>query len=792
MRMRIIDRYVIREIIPPFLIALLVFTFILIIPFIIELAEQMIAKGVEWTVLLQLMATLVPGVVALTIPMALLIGILVALGRLSADREVVVLMACGVSPYRLLQPILFLGVICWGVASWVMLEAMPNANQTFREISNKIVMDRAEGEVRPRVFFEDFPNLVLYVDEVPIGGGGWNNVLAADSRNPAEQVIYLAKHGRMVIDREAKTIQMVLDEGTRHRTNLTDPNGYEVAKFESTILSLDPETVFPRQGPARGDRELRVEELYAKAEEFKAQGQSPHNQVMEIHKKFSIPVACFVFALVGLALGASSRKDGKLAAFVLGIGVIFSYYVVMYGGEALAKGHWLPAWLAMWLPNFVLGAVGLGLLSARSRSAGAPIRITLPGWFTRRRAAAAAETATAETANVAGVATAGPSTTRYRRVVIVLKVPQFSLPGPRLLDVYLAKQYLRILGMTTVGMLGLFYISTFIDKSDKWFKGQTSFQMLAEFLFWSTPEWLTYILAIAVLLSALVTIGLLTKNSELIVMRACGISLYRTALPLVVFALIGSAVLVLMQERVLATANRNAARLNHIIRTGSPQTFGVMNRKWIVGRNGEVYHYQFYDPRKRELNSLSVFDFDEAGHTIRSRTFAARAVYAPVAGAPQWRLEQGWSRDFTAKSRSGEFAQFRERMLPLEAAEYFVTETREPDLMNFGQLRTYIGELRASGYNVLEHEVGLYRKTAFPFVTIVMTLIAVPFAVSTGKRGAMYGIGIGIVLALVYWVMISIFAAFGVGGLLDPMLAAWAPNLIFGAAAAFLLLTVRT
>ena len=786
MRMRILDRYVIREIIPPFLIALLVFTFILIIPFIIELAEQMIAKGVPWATLLQLMGTLLPGVAALTIPMALLIGILVAMGRLSADREVVVMMACGVSPYRLLQPVLFLGVICWGVASWVMLEAMPNANQTFREISNQIVMDRAEGEVRPRVFFEDFPNLVLYVNEVPIGGTGWNDVLAADSRDPAQQVIFLAKRGRMVIDRNARTIQMVLEDGTRHRTDLNNPNNYEVARFQSTILTLDPESVFPRRGPARGDRELSIEELSAKAEEMRAQGLSPHNQVMEIHKKFSIPVACFVFALLGLALGASSRKDGKLAAFVLGIGVIFAYYVVMYGGEALAKGHWMPAWLAMWLPNFLLGFVGVVLLASRSRSAGSPIRLSLPRWLSRR--APAANAALPRT-------TAGPAA-RNGRVLIVFKVPQFSLPGPRLLDVYLAKQYFHILGMTTVGMLGLFYISTFVDLSDKWFKGQTSFGMLAQFLFWSTPEWLTYILALAVLLSSLVTIGLLTKNSELIVMRACGISLYRTALPLLLFAFAASAVLFAMEERVLATANRHADLLKHTIRTGSPQTFGVMNRKWMVGRNGEVYHYQFYDPLKRELNSLSVFNFEEAAHTIRSRVFAAKATYAPTAGPTgpitQWRLEQGWSREFGPRTQVQAFSQFADRTVALEAADYFVTETREPDLMNFGQLRTYIGELRASGYNVLEHEVGLHRKVAFPFVTVVMTLIAVPFAVSTGKRGAMYGVGIGIVLALVYWVMISIFAAFGIGGLLDPVLAAWAPNLLFGAAAAFLLLTVRT
>ena len=138
--------------------------------------------------------------------------------------------------------------------------------------------------------------------------------------------------------------------------------------------------------------------------------------------------------------------------------------------------------------------------------------------------------------------------------------------------------------MTIVGMLGLFYISTFIDLSDKLFKGQTTLGMIVEFLSWSTPQFLSYIIALAVLLSALVTIGLLTKNSELIVMRACGISLYRTALPLVVFALVASAILFGMEERVLATANRRADRLKHIIRTGSPQTFDVLNRKWIVGQ----------------------------------------------------------------------------------------------------------------------------------------------------------------------------------------------------------------
>jgi LPS export ABC transporter permease LptG len=320
--------------------------------------------------------------------------------------------------------------------------------------------------------------------------------------------------------------------------------------------------------------------------------------------------------------------------------------------------------------------------------------------------------------------------------------------------------------------------------------------MLLEFLFWSTPEYLTYIIAMAVLLAGLVTVGLLTKNSELVVMRACGISLYRTALPLLAFAFGASALLVGLEENVLATSNRRADQLNHIIRTGSPQTFGVLNRKWVVGRSGEVYHYQYYDPRTQQLHALSVFEFDPSTERLTRRLFVQKASYAPTMGSgepqPTWSLENGWERRFGAGNEVKGFHRFATSTARFEEADYFVTEAREPELMNFGQLRRYIAELRSSGYNVLEHEVGLHRKVAFPFVTLVMTLIAVPFAVSTGRRGAMYGIGVGIVLALIYWVMISIFAAFGASGVLDPMLAAWAPNLIFGAAALYLLLTVRT
>jgi LPS export ABC transporter permease LptF/LPS export ABC transporter permease LptG len=782
--MRIIDRYVIREILLPFAIALLVLTFVLIIPFIIEQAEQFIQKGVAWSTILQAMATLLPATLGLTIPMALLIAALIGLGRLASDREIVVLMACGVSPYRLLRPVMLFGCLAALATMYVTVEWIPNANQQYREIIARVVADRAEEQVRPRVFFEDFPNTVLYIRDIP-AGGGWQDVVAADTRNPAQPTLWVAKSGRMVVNRDAQTIHMVLNDGAQHTTKGADPAAYEIARFKEMTIALDPQAVFPRTGPARGDREKSIPELRQDIAMLAARNLPHHNQVIEIHKKFSIPVACLVFALLAVGLGVSNRREGKLASFVLGIGVIFVYYVIMFGAHAMAKGALLPAWSAMWIPNVLLGAAGIALLMSRSRGVGQTMRFTLPALPWQRRA---------DATTLGGDATTSSSPKTGRRgTVVVIRIPQFDLPRPNLLDLYVARTYVRMFFVCLGGIMGLFYISTFLDKSDKLFKGQVSLSMLLQFLWWETPQFLYYIIAIAVLLSAIITIGLLTKNSELVVMRACGISIYRTAVPLLLFAALASAVLFTFEERVLAFSNRRADYLNHIIKGGSPQTFDVVNRKWIVGKNGEIYHYQYFNPRERQLNVLSVFRFDPQTLALTERLYATEAVYRP--SGPQdsqpWIATGGWVRELSA-AQVTRYEPFSTRRVALEPAQYFQTEAPEPDRMNFAQLRRYIDELKTSGYTVMEHEVALQRKFAFPLVTLVMTLIAVPFAVTTGKRGAMYGIGVGIVLALVYWTAISVFAAFGASGLMPPGLAAWAPNLLFGATAAYLLLTVRT
>ncbi|HAK56376.1 MAG TPA: hypothetical protein DCP38_13005 [Acidobacteria bacterium] len=773
---RILDRYLVREIVPPFLLALLVFTFILMIPPLMDVAENLIAKGVAAPTILRIMLTLVPQSLGVTIPMAFLMGLLIGLGRLSADREAVALQACGVSLGTLLRPILAIGAVAAAATTYVLVVALPDANQAFRELTYSVIASRAQDEVKPRVFFEDFPNVVLYVRDAPPDSSEWTDVFLADTRNPAQPEIFVAERGRMLLDRDERRVAILLENGTRHAVTPELPEEYEVHEFDRMAMSLDPETVFPRVGPQRGYPELTIEELEAEAGRLEEAGLSPHGPIMWIHRKFSIPAACFVFALIGLAFGVSSRKDGKLASFVIGIGVIFAYYVCMYMAEAAAKGGLVSPHMAMWLPNVALGVPGLAFVVQRSfmarRRLSLPFRVPV-SWGVERQPVRSR--------------TAAPAGKGRNRVKVVVRLPHFWLPSLNLLDRYVLKHYLRIVGLAFVGMLGIFYIATFIDLSDKLFKGETTGRTLLEYFWFATPQYIYYVLPISALVATLVTIGLLTKSSELVVMKACGISLYRAAVPLVLFGVIWSGALFGLGETVLASANRRAEAIRHVIRGGSPQTFDVLNRKWIVAPDGAIYNYTYLDPRRQELHGFSIYQFEEAPWRLTRRTFVNKAVFSS-----DWSGEGVWVRSFRDELGLMPYQYIGDSPIRLQPLEFFVTERPDAERMSYRQLQEYIGQLQASGFSVVQLAVALQRKLSFPLVTVVMTLIAVPFAVMTGRGGPMYAIGVGLVLAITYWVAISVFGAVGAAGLLAPALAAWAPNILFSAGASYLLLTVRT
>jgi LPS export ABC transporter permease LptG/LPS export ABC transporter permease LptF len=797
--LKTIDRYVIREALPPFVLSLLIFTFILELPPVMEELEKLVAKGVPWHTAGYIILLLTPQALGLTIPMALLVGLLIGLGRMSTDREAVALLACGVSPYRLLRPVLVLAGVATAATMFVMIEAIPDSNQRYRVVVFDLISKKVESEVKPGVFYEEFADWALFPQqEAGPGQVGWKNLLVANSTKPEAIELILAKNGRIDLDASARTVQLVLYDGSTYSTG---ENGEaKTLRFvKEHIVKLNPQSIFPNLELPRGVTEKTIADLKkdiaeknrkaaAARTEEERRAFSTHNEIMAMHTKFSIPVACLVFALIALALGLTVARDGKLGGFVVGIGVIFSYYVAMFLAESMAKGHRIPAEWARWVPNILLGPFGIVALIWRAKHAEGRLPFGLklsmpsaPKWLRGRTEAAAG--AGAPQAIGAGEASAKPA---RRGVVVVIRVPRLHAPTPGIIDRYISRLYLRVAGLSFLALLGLFYISTFIDRSDKIFKGQASPATIGQLLFWLTPQFVYYVIPIAALLSALVTYGLLSRTSELTVMKACGISLYRTALSVVLLSLAFSGVLFMLEQRVMAAANRRAEALDAEIKGRQPRTLNLLNRRW-VRKNNVFYHYFAFDPERKEMIGLTTFALRPGTWDLDTQTFVRRASYR----GGTWEGENGWTQNFA--SNPPVWTRIAKTPLAgLEPPEYFAKEPPDAEFMHVTELRRYIRELEASGFNVTPLSVELQRKLAFPFVTLVMALLAIPFGVGAGRHGALYGIGLGIVIALSYWVLISAFVAIGRGGLLPPVLAGWAPNILVAGVAGYLFLRART
>ncbi len=797
--LRTIDRYVIREVIPPFLLSLLVFTFLLEIPPVMRQLETLVAKGVTWQVAGRIILTLIPQGLGVTIPMSLLTGLLIGLGRLSADREAVALLACGVSPYRLLRPVLLMAVLSAITTMYVMIKVIPDANQTFREITFDIVTKQVENDVRPRVFFEGFPGWVIYARDEPREGGGWKDVLVAKTSKPEAIDVFLAARGRVVLNREQRRVDLVLTDGMRYSAG--KPGETQTYRFPADLtLGLNPDTVFGKQELPRGITEKTIAELRADAA-LKLRNDpplSPHPEIIKIHQKASIPAACFVFAFIGLALGLSVARDGKLGGFVIGVVVIFAYYIVMFLADAQTRGHYhqieearrlgsasfLNAKLSAWWPNLVLGIFGVAALIWRSRYSERSLPIAIPAFIPQRLQTRWSHS-TPPGAALPGAPT-GERIAGRRKVVVVIRFPRIRIPGqPGLLDQYICRLYLRVVGIAFLALLGLFYISTFIDASDKLFKGSVGTGIVIQLLVFRTPQFVYWVIPISALLSTLATFGMLSRTSELTVIKACGVSLYRAAAPVIALSLLWSALLFFLDQDILARANRRAGALDDIIRDRPSHTFSPLNRRWMIGRDGSIYHYGFFDSAHRTLTTLTVYRVLPDAWRLAAQTYANSAQYHDG-----WTAFRGWTQDFTA--RTATWRAFDREPIAVDPPQYFATEDADTEMMTAAQLRRTVQELASSGFNYLPQQVALHRKVAFPFVTFVMTLLAVPFGVTTGRRGALYGVGLGAMIALLYWLVMSVFVAIGSAGLLPPALAAWTPNIIVTAAAAYLLLTAKT
>jgi LPS export ABC transporter permease LptG len=305
------------------------------------------------------------------------------------------------------------------------------------------------------------------------------------------------------------------------------------------------------------------------------------------------------------------------------------------------------------------------------------------------------------------------------------------------------------------------------------------------------PQILMLVVPMAVLLAILINFGILEKSSEVTALKACGWSLYRIALPVLFTSGVFCVGLYLTQDYVLPYANIRQDSLRNIIKGRPAQTSTSPPRKWIFGESNRVYNYDYFDAGENLFIGLNIFEIDLKNLKMLRRIHASRAT---IDEAGEWTFEDGWIRDFQS-DRLGFQRITKTTMQFPEKPSYFEKEIFQPKesaKLTYLELKKYISYLKKTGYNATELQVELYKKAAFPLSCVVMCFVGMPFSFSMGKKGAFYGIALSIVIAILYWGVSGVFEKMGSYGLLIPLLAAWAPNILFGAAGLALLFTIRT
>lgn len=377
--MKIIDRYILREMSFPFFASLGVMTFVLLLGKILQLMDLMVNKGINASDIAKLILFLMPYFLLFTIPIALLLAVLIGLGKLASDNEITAIKAAGISLYRLFFPVAIASFAAFLVALSLSLFFVPYSNYATKELLFSVVRQNASAGIKEKVFNDNFRGLLLYANHIPAHGDFMEGVLIYDNRIGREPSTIFADKAYLISDSETKLVSLRLEKGGNHTF---DPKSksYRKMDFRSYDISLDLESSLAEQKreAAKDSTEMTLGELIDKIGASKGDNAAVRELMTELNKKFTLPLTCIIFGLLGLPIGSKVRKTARVRGLTTGIMIVFFYYILQLGGTALAETGKIPPWLGSWFPNILFVAVGIYLLIRAAQEK--PLTAVLAGY----------------------------------------------------------------------------------------------------------------------------------------------------------------------------------------------------------------------------------------------------------------------------------------------------------------------------------------------------------------------------------------------------------------------------
>ena len=608
--MRLLGRYVFREILTRSLLGTLLATFVIFLHDADALFKLLVGSSPPPATMAKLLALALPPVLPFTIPFGVLIGILIGLGRMSADGEITAMRAAGVSSRKVIAPVLLFAALGTGLAAWASLRLTPYSFRERARIVNELMATRLSPEIQPRVFIEDFEHTVLYVDAVKAGPPGapvlWQRVFIADTTKPEERKKGLAEKADGPLITTAHDC-IATSEPRNNRIQL-DCHGYASHEMGKDLKSQDVSAVSsnqalqvkPPEQSTEKPREMSTRQLihYSGPDRLEAS--------IELFQRFAFPVACVMLALVGIPLGIATRKGGKSASYLIALFLgFFCYYLSSMTLVNVAKQRTLPVPVAIWLPDAVFGLAGVLFLFRMER----PGDRDLLGWM---QALVSAPLAWFKPR--AGKPQEGPRSPGWRIPLL-----------PQILDTYVLSNFLFYLVVIVATFISMFLIFNFFELTGDMIKNNIPLRKMFAYLFYLIPMLVYDLVPICVLVAVLANLGMLSKQNEVTAFKACGVSLFRLSMPILIVGVLLSGGLFAFDYYYLPAANKKQDKLRDQIKGKPTQTYYRPDRKWTMGNRSDsaspasfrIYYYTFFDPAQKEMVDANVYELQPGGSTFQ-------------------------------------------------------------------------------------------------------------------------------------------------------------------------------
>jgi len=357
----ILNRYIFKELLSFFIISLLTFTIIMLMGRMMKLADLFLNKGLSIFDIVRLITYILIPFFVYIVPMSLLLTILLSLGRLSSDGEIIAMKSSGISLYQIAIPIGLFASLASFLTLILTLYAYPWGFKNLRNLAFEIAKNQLEVGIQERVFSDEFEGMVIYVDKVSVKGGMMRGLFITDKRDPLISTTIVAKEGYISSDPKSMVISLRLFDGYFHRAG-KDFQSYQIGNFSTYDINLDLKTALSEVKREKSDyREMSLLSLKEAIINTLKDNPKINALKVEYYKKFIIPSACFILVLIGIPLGIRKMRGGKSYGFIISIIILFSYYFLLITTESLGKNGKTSPFLIMWMPNILMGILGVYL-----------------------------------------------------------------------------------------------------------------------------------------------------------------------------------------------------------------------------------------------------------------------------------------------------------------------------------------------------------------------------------------------------------------------------------------------